>query len=356
MATPTTLEQWMTTYGRYAKTGAANLKKFQTSLAAEKKKHHPNSARIKYFEKQIGKVTTEVGHWKDQIASTQNKIYVREGQYGNLLKGTERDAYMAVQALFKSYGLDSLAGKIYDYVKNGYSGDTISILLQDSKEYKTRFAGNEARKAKGLPVLSAGEYLATEASYKQIMQEAGMPVGYYDSHSDFNDLIGRNVSPSEVQKRVDLATQATRLSNPSYRKALNAMGISDNDLTAYFMDKDKALPFLQKSAATAAVGAAALGQGLTFDKSYAEELALEGINAEQAQQGYSNVAQELDTMKALGSIYGEAWNQRTSEQGVFQGNAEAVRKKQKLLSQEKGSFSGAAGAARGGLSQGGGAK
>src|SRR5574342_3329 len=107
-------------------------------------------------------------------ATAQNQLYESTGQYDKLLTGESRDAFMAINSLFKGYGLESLAGKIYEYVKNGYAADTISILLQDTAEYKQRFSGNEARKAAGLPVLSPGEYLAVEASYRQIMQSAGL--------------------------------------------------------------------------------------------------------------------------------------------------------------------------------------
>lgn len=264
--------------------------------------------------------------------------------YQDLLQGADRDAYLAVTNLFKSYGLESLAPKIYDYVKNGYSGDTISILLQDTPEYKARFAGNEARKAAGLPVLPPGQYLATEASYRQIMQAAGLPVGFYDQPSDFTTWIGKNVSPTEIQSRVDLATQATVLSNPSYRQALNQMGIKDGELTAYFLDPTKALPHLQKAAATAAIGAEALNQGLTFNQDYAGQLANQGITAQQAQQGYSNVAQTLNQFQGLASIYGgPQYTQRTGEQAAFENNAEAIRRQRQLINREVGTFSGAAG-------------
>ncbi len=312
------------------------------------------NANVKMLqEKQKGVKERLVGI-RDKVASAQNQYYAAAGQYEKLLKGTERDAYLAINALFKNYGLESLAGKIYDYVKNGYSADTISVLLQDTKEYKTRFAGNEARKAAGLPVLSPGEYLATEASYKQIMQSAGLPIGFYDSPTDFSSWIGKNVSPSEIQTRVDLASQATVLSNPAYRKALNKMGISDNELTAYFLDQNRALPILQKSAATAAVGAEAIKQGLTFDTAYAEQLALSGISADEARQGYSQIASELDTFRALGSIYGEQYGQREAEQATFEGTASALQKKSRLLSAERGQFAGSTGGARAGLGQAGG--
>lgn len=272
------------------------------------------------------------------------------------LTGTERDAYLLLSNMFTSYGLGSLAGKIFDYIKNGYSADTITMLLQETSEYKQRFAGNELRRKEGLPVLPPNEYLAVEASYRQIMQTAGLPSGFYDQPSDFNQWIGRNVSPSEIQTRVDMATQATVLANPSYRQALNQMGISDNELTAYFLDQAKALPYLQKAAATAAVGAGALAQGLQFDKQYAETLATQGVTAEQARSGYSQVAQELPELSKLGSIYGENYGQRQAEEAIFEGGSEAIGKRRRLASQERGAFQGGAGAARGGFAQRGGQK
>jgi hypothetical protein len=270
--------------------------------------------------------------------------------YQDLLQGAQRDAYLAITNLFKSYGLESLASKIYDYVKNGYSGDTISILLQDTPEYKTRFAGNEARKAAGLPVLSPGEYLATEASYRQIMESAGLPAGFYDQPSDFTTWIGKNVSPTEIQSRVDLASQATILANPSYREALNQMGIKDSELTAYFLDPAKALPHLQKAAATAAIGAQALEQGMSFDTEYAAKLAANGITAQQAQQGYSNIRQNLQGYQDLANIYGGgAYDQRTSEQAIFEQNAAAMERQRRLVQNQQASFGGAVGTGRAGL-------
>lgn len=315
-----------------------------------------SKARLAALNAQLKAYTSQLKSASERFNDTQNKHYEETGQYDKLLKGTNRDAFMAIKALFKSYGLETLAGKIYDYVKNGYSADTISILLQDTPEYKARFAGNEARIKAGLPVLSAGEYLQTEASYRQIMESAGMPIGFYDQSSDFVKWIEKNVSPSEIQSRVDLATQATVLAPASYRQALQQMGISQSEMAAYFLDPTKALPYLQKSAATAAVGAEALQQGLEFDQSYSEQLAMQGVTGAQAQQGYAQVAGELGTMQGLGAMYGEQWDQRTSEEAVFNQSADATSKQRKLLSQERGAFAGASGGAKAGLGSRGGAK
>ena len=308
------------------------------------------------YSRQILTAQTQLSAVKKAIPSLQNKYYVSSGQYDKLLTGANRDAFMALNSLFQSYGLGSLAGKIYGYVKNGESADTISIQLQDTSEYKARFAGNEARKAAGLPVLSPAQYLSTEESFDQIMKASGLPSGFYDSKGDFANWIGKNISPTEIQSRVDMATQATILSNPDYRKALNQMGIDNAHLTAYFLDTDKALPYLQKAAATAQIGAEALHQNLAFDQAYADKLATEGITAQQAASGYQQIAGELDTMKALGSMYGENWTQRTSEQAAFEGNAGATAERGRLMSRERAAFGGATGGARGGLGQEGGAR
>lgn len=302
--------------------------------------------------------TAEISKLNERIATIQNKQYEASGQYDKLLAGSERDAYMALTSMFKSYNLGTLADKIFDFVKKGYGADTISIMLQDTKEYKDRFVGNEERKKQGLPVLSPREYLDTEAAYKQIMQSAGLPKGFYDNQNDFADLIGKNVSPTEIQKRVDLAVEATQNAPEAYRTALKqVMGLSEGDMVAAFLDEDKALPLLNKATATARIGAEALQQGLLFDKGYAEGLAQAGITVDQARQGYAQISNEMQTLQTLGSIYGEDWTQRQAEKATFQSEQGAVTQKRTLASRERAQFSGSAGgAARGGLAGYGGAR
>lgn len=346
---------------RGLKTSMDKMRKSLDSLKGqiaklEGKDDRASKAKLAALKARVKAATAQLDATSKKYDSVHVKYYEATGQYDKLLKGTNRDAFLAIKTLFKSYGLETLASKIYDYVKNGYSGDTISILLQDTPEYKARFAGNEARLKAGLPVLSAGEYLATEASYRQIMESAGLPIGFYDQTSDFTNWIAKNTSPSEIQSRVDLATQATVLAPASYRKALEQMGISSTELTAYFLNPTKALPFLQKSAATAAIGAEALGQGLSFNQSYAEQLAGSGVSAAQAREGYSQIAQEMDSMQGLGTIYGDQWDQSDAEQSTFGTSAAAASKKSNLIAKERGAFSGSAGGARSGLGQRGGQK
>jgi hypothetical protein len=257
-------------------------------------------------------------------------------------------------------GLGTLAGKIYDYVKQGYGADTISVLLQDTPEYKKRFAANDARVKAGLAVLSPADYLATEASYRQILSTAGMPKGFYDNPADFQNWIAGDVSPTEIKDRVDLATAATGQANPEYKNALYQMyGINEADLTAYFLDRKVAEPILKKQAAAGAIGAAALRRGFGANSLDLEGYATIGITADQAEQAYSQIADGFESMLGIAGRYGTSWDQRQAEQEVFTpgaaasvGAESASEKGKRLKSQERALFAGSQGSSTTGLNAG----
>lgn len=312
------------------------------------------TGRVTDLNKLIADAEANLKKYTVQQTDLQNKVYEDKGQYEELLKGEGRDAYLALKTVFANFGLESLAGKIYDYVKNGYSSDTISILLQDSDEYKKRFAANDLRRKAGLSVLTPQEYIAAENSYRQIMKQSGLPKGFYDSNDDFTGFLTGDMSPTELQDRVNLATQASVLANSAYKQALQQMGIGQGEIAAYFLDQNKAMPFIQKAAAQAAIGAEALQRGFAFDQRYAEELATSGISREQAAQAYARIGDEFSTMSNLGQIYGGGWTQRQAEEDIFKGGGEASAQKRRISSMERGNFSGSAGTGRSGLGQRGG--
>lgn len=270
------------------------------------------------------------------------------------LGGEDRDAYLALKNLFDSYGLGSLAPKILEYVQNGYGADTITILLQQTPEYKQRFRANEIRKAQGLPVLAPAEYLSVESSYRQLMRQAGLPIGFYDTAEDFTNFIAADISPSEMQSRVNIANAQTNLADPYVKQALSQMGLSQGDIVAYYLDPNRALPILQKQAATSQIGAAALRNKLAFDQQRAEQWALLGVTGEAAQQGYGAITGFLSQAEKLATIYGEEYNQATAEAEIFGQSGTAQNARKRLASQERGAFGGSVGAARGGLASRGG--
>lgn len=269
------------------------------------------------------------------------------------LTGASRDAFVLLNNLFTSYGLGTLAPKIYSYIQNGYSADTISLLLQDTQEYKARFSGNALRAKNGLAVLSPADYLNTEASYRQIMSSAGLPASFYDSPSDYANWIGGDVSPTEIQSRVQLASAATTQADPYLKQQMAAYyGVDDASLTAYFLDQTKALPILQKQEQAAQLGAEAARRGLLSSSTAMESYVDQGLTQSQASQGFQQVAMELPNLEALSQRFGVTFGQADEEQAVFGTSAVGAQKRTGLASQERAMFSSSAGTAAGGLSAG----
>ena len=288
------------------------------------------------------------------LTSYNNAMRSVSGRLGGL-SGANKDSAAALTNLFKQYGLDTLAPKIIDFVKRGYGPDTVTVLLQETKEYKTRFAGNEARRKKGMAVLSPAEYLATESAYRQIMSQAGMPVGFYDKPADFNKWIGGDVSPTEIQERVKAANDMIRVNGSWVKTTLRdyyGQDVDDADLAAYALDPKRALPIIQERLTTAQIGGGAAQFGLRgqVSKERAEQLRSLGVTGEEAQQGYGAIAGILPEAAHLAAIYGQKYDIRTAEQEVLLGDARAAEKRKRLASQERATFSASSGVASGGLS------
>lgn len=280
--------------------------------------------------------------------------------WASYLKGPDRDAYLALVGEFRRFGLESLAGKIYDYVKQGYGADVIALLLQDTKEYKERFIGNEARRKAGLAVLNPGEYLATEASYRQVLEAAGMPKGFYDKPDDFTSWIGGNVSPLEIKFRVDEAAKRVNQTDPYERAALKQVyGVNESDIVAYFLDRKRAEPILKKQMEASAIGAAALRRGFKLNRLDLESYADLGITSQDAEAAYARIADSFESMMGLAGRYGTSWTQREAEQEVFTpGSAKAVgsenafEKAKRLKSFERAQFAGGRASSSQGLNAG----
>jgi hypothetical protein len=277
------------------------------------------------------------------LTSQSGDMTPTEASELNSLQGANRDAYAALMNLFNSYGLSALAPTIFNYVQQGYSSDTISILLQSTPQYEQRFAGNAIRVKNGLSVLSPAEYLSTEASYYQIVQSAGLPANFYDNPTAWTQWIGNDVSPTEVQDRVNMAQQATQAAPPDLVQALGVMGIPQSSLVAYFLDNGKALPILQQQFNAAQIGASALRNGLAMDATRATTFANMGISVSQANQAYQEIGMTLPTLEMLGHVYNQTYGQATAENNLLMGNAQASLQTQKLGAEEKSAFSGTSG-------------
>ena len=261
----------------------------------------------------------------------------------NQLKGDQRNAAVAVIDLFKQYGLESLASKIIDYVKQGFSSDTMAVMLQETPEYKKRFAGNELRKQQGLSVLSPAEYIATERQYRQVLTNAGFPKGFYDQTSDFTKMLGNDTSPQELNDRVTLWKDYAGKQDPAQVENLRRLyGMSVSDYAAYLMDPTRALPLLQDQARAVSFAAAGQRHGIEVSKATAEAYGggAYDVSAQDAEKGFAAIEEVQADTDRLAKMYGlGGYSAGEAIQEVFGGDADAARKRKRAASAERSTFS-----------------
>ena len=250
---------------------------------------------------------------------------------------------------FAKYGLASLGAKVLELARAGYTEATITLELQNTDEYKTRFAANADRIKKGLTVLTPAEYLSVEDAYRQTLRAYGLT--QFDNDAYVRQFIANDVSPSELSTRVVTAVQRVQNADPAIARTLrDYYGIGNTDMVAYVLDPNQELPKIQRQVAAAEIGTAARMQGLEAGVSVSEQLAAQGITQAEAQKGYATIADILPTAEKLSSIYGtslDAYGQSQAEQEVFNQLASAQRKRQALSAREISTFSGSSGMAKG---------
>jgi hypothetical protein len=272
-----------------------------------------------------------------------------------------RSAYSLLLSEFNKYGLGALVSPLQDLIKQGLSKEEFSLALQNTDAYKKRFAANTDRIAKGLSALSPAEYIGLEDQYQNIMRNYGLPASYYTKgdlgiQEGFNKLLANDVSATELEDRVMTAQSRVINANPEIKQALRSFypDITDGDILAYTLDPTKALTDIKRKVTAAEIGGAAIGAGLRTSQTAAEGLAGYGVTKDQAQKGYSAIAEFLPTGQKLSEIYQESpYTQTQAEQEIFNlaNSAEAAKKRKRLSQLETGSFSGSSGAGAGSLNR-----
>src|SRR5881628_178968 len=114
------LEQQLSSAKAQLKAEQAKLKIYQSQKAHLKKPDPKDKKAVAKYKAQQAKydaiIKASSARIKDlgiKIPQLQNKYYESTGQYDKLLTGSNRDAFLALKSLFDSYGLGSLADKIY---------------------------------------------------------------------------------------------------------------------------------------------------------------------------------------------------------------------------------------------------
>jgi hypothetical protein len=274
----------------------------------------------------------------------------------------------SVMKMFENTGLgDTFIKSLMDTIDKVYEENIMPTDAQvlntiySSDAYKTRFAANEAirkriSEGKGRPgdrLLSPAEYIAAEDGYREILQEAGLPTGFYDQQEDFTNLISNAISISELTSRVNIAQNALQKADQSIVKALkDYYDLSTGDLVAYLLDNEKAFDAINSRYqysteqaklmyTSAEVGGAATraGYGDGISKGFAEEITKAG-KSDAAERAFQTGAREQADYRRLLSLYGEtAGTEDLARESLgLAGGAEVGIKTKKLASKERAKF------------------
>lgn len=236
-----------------------------------------------------------------------------------------------IQATLRQYGLDTpeLAQWARDSIVNGSTSDQMLLELYDptstpGKVVDQLYPAIAQRRAAGLPPVSISDYQSTRDTYQQILNRGGL-APYVDAKALTDKLIAGDTSPAELQDRVQ-AAQAAVFNEPAEVRAElqrefgvgNALGAA----TAYYLDPVNSVPKIQQQLAAARIGGAAVRTGyglLTADET--TRLAQQGITADQAQQGFSQLASQSQLFAPLPGEPGATVSRSEQLGAVFDSNA-----------------------------------
>ena len=274
----------------------------------------------------------------------------------------QQDAFAMIKEIFTNYGLEDLIPAINELMISGVGPAAATLALKTEKKYnedpitkqpigyKKRFYGNELRREQGLNVLSEAEYLALEDSYSETLTSYGL-INYFGPKGSertrrMAEVIGANISAVEFNDRVQTSYNRVQNTDAATRNAFKTIyGITDSDLTRYFLNPAENVNVLKEKVSTAEIYGAAVAQGLSGSVEVAQGLAKLGVDKELARKGYSVIADVLPEATKLSQIYEElpGYTQATAEAEVFQGLASAQRAREALVKREMAAFSGESG-------------
>ena len=274
----------------------------------------------------------DIADMEDGVTSEDVRRIVGDFNRQQTQQDTET-ASSILAATLKYYGMDEPA--LLQDVKTALADrritgastiDDIGIQLRESEAFRRRFAANEARRAANKPAYSVSQYLQLESSYRQVLNAAGMPKDFYNDKEDFETFISNDISPDEVQYRVQQGYAAVQNADPAVVNELKTLyGLDDGTLAAYFIDPNRTKDAVVRSARAAEVAAQARKQAdIGLSAAQAEQLVLGGVTEQQAQQAFGDVrALEQLTRPMFGE---QALTQEELIQGVTGVNAAAQQR------------------------------
>jgi hypothetical protein len=258
--------------------------------------------------------------------------------------------------LFKSQGIDDagFATFITNNIINDVSEAQTLIELYDQPAYKLRFPGMAGLRKKNRTITEA-QYIGLENQMVQTLKFFDLPAGFYDDRATLGKIIENEVSPKEVQDRAQMAQDLARAADPNVRNALmDFYKVGEGAITAYFLNADKALPLLQKSAKAAEIAGIGKTYGFAnFGMAEAEQLGVQDayakLNASDLTKAFGQASQLASTQSRLAYLDKDTYSDREALDAILEGDQKAIMESQKRAKREQARFGGSSGLNTGSL-------
>jgi hypothetical protein len=171
--------------------------------------------------------------------------------------------------------------------------DAVWAAVRQAPVYTARFPGMQALANQGRAITES-QYVDLEEGYAKALRMYGMAPEYFDSPDDFGDWIAGDVSVSEVTSRLGVATDAVLATSQTTKDLLLTWhGIDASDLTAYFLDPERATTVFEEREmlGAARIGGAAVETGFgPLSQATATTLRAAGVTEAVARAGFAEIA------------------------------------------------------------------
>jgi hypothetical protein len=220
-------------------------------------------------------------------------------------------SFSELATLLSDYGLGSLftvnsdgspGGWLYEQMINGNDEPaSLAMALEQTPIFKQRYKvifdmRDRANKGENVVVPTVQDVLAYEEQYTQVMSAAGVPSWFYDSYTDAQDAIRRNLTVEQISNRIgasygvvqSLPTEVRDMFREFYGDA------TDGALVAAVLDPEKTLAQLDKATRSAAIAGFGAKQNVAVSKQQAESYAELGKSVAESQRDITQVASFKD--------------------------------------------------------------
>lgn len=249
------------------------------------------------------------------------------------------NAWELMRAVLQSWGLESLESVVRDMLTAGDTADVIPIKLRQTKEYQQRFSGNELRRKAGLPALSEAEYLGTEATYKSIVRQF-VGSGTYDTKEQMDKWFQSNVSPAELNNRMQDYSELYRSKPQAVKDAWAAEGFTPADAIRTIMDPAVTETDLKRNLAAFSISAEAFNaySNYDLDKDRLLSLADQGVDATDARKAFQEVSSRGEEDTRIAARAGLSLDRTDLENEALGLDDQAGQRRRSAYEQEEGRF------------------